>query len=235
MLTAGDVYEVAVRSDYIGDKFLNVLHAQLLVNRSAVQLQADLLAFANAWKEVWRPSQSNGVAYERFDAHQVAGTDVSYSVVTCRLIGGDVYGAVLTGTLAGGVSGTDGLATYNNVAAIHRTGLRGRSRMGKSFIGGWTEGQVVTNTMASGTVTTLQTALDVFRGVYGSGGTNANLQWVVFSRFIASGCKYVNALPKPILTHVQAADPGASTSPVLTSTVSGTLVPMHRRKHGVGI
>jgi hypothetical protein len=235
MLTNGDVYEVSLRATNLTQAHYNVLHIRLLDDQTESNFLTNLQAFCNAWKEVWRGGQNANFAWQSYRAVQVAGAGITYDTTTCRRSGGDLYDGIFTGTLVGGISSADSLASFNALAILLKTGLAGRSRQGHAYIGGNSENDVNGNTWASAMVAARQADLDAFVGVYGNLGTDTHLEWVVFSRFIASGCKYVPALPKPVLTHVQAGDQAGASRIIRTATISPLVTPMHRRKSGIGI
>lgn len=234
MLTAGDQYEVALRGTHGGSQIINVLHVKLIDTQAASAFITHVQTFADAWKETWRGQQTSGFTWVDWRAQQVAGAGITYDSATCRRSGGDVYSAAFTGTLTGASTGAQELPSTLAVVCSLRTGQVGRSKNGRTFIGGWNTNKIVGNTITAGTVTALQTAVNTFLATYGSGGTDTHLEWGIFSRFIASGCKYVPAVPKPVLTHVQAGDQAGAHHVVTSATVNAVVAPMHRRKQGIG-
>jgi len=234
LLQAGDVYELAVRGEFLGTTHLNILHFSLIDAHTAAQAQSRAQVAADAWKEVWRGNQHQSFNWIDWRFQQVAGAGITYSATTCRRSGGDVYSGALSGTLTGAAVTTEPLASTQAVVAALRTGRVGRSYNGRTFVGGWAEGTVVGNSITSVTLGSLQTALSSYLATYGVLGTDLHFSWQVFSRLIASGCKYVNALPRPVLTHVQAGDQVNCVKSVQSATVESLLAPMHRRKAGVG-
>lgn len=234
MRQIGDVYEVAMELSVNQNYALTVQHVKLLTAATPAQMVTRISAFADAFKEVWRPQQSTSTNWVAWKAQQVAGDGIAYNVNNCRRSGGDVYENAFGGTVVGGIGGADPVAASLAVVASLRTGLVGRSFNGRAFIPGWSETNVNGDDMLAANRAILQTNADNFALVYGSGGTNVDLSWGVFSRFIASGCKYVKALPRPILTHVQAGNQAGSFTTIQTVTVDSLLAPMRRRKPGVG-
>jgi hypothetical protein len=237
MLTAGDVYEVAVTQSFGGSTLINVLHFVLLQNITGAQ--AKFQAVADDIKEMFRARQASSLAYTGWKSTQVAGAGVTYSATTCRRSGGDVYEGSSTGTLTGGdAAGAPGASTQALVVAL-KTGLAGRSKRGQVYPGGYDVNRLAAgnrNEWSSTHIANVQTDLNTFLAKYKQiGGTDPNFGWVVWSKFIASGCKYVPAIPKPIYTHYQTGDMPNSFFGVTTATPRIVVVPMRRRKEGRGI
>lgn len=235
MLTAGDVYEVSLSAVYRSSRLYNVEHVQLRVNRTAAQLQADCQTFADAWKEIFRANQSDGFTWGTWTAKQVAGAGVTYDPSLCKRSGGDVYGAPFSGTLTGAVTGVDFTPSFTAICVSERTGLIGRSKNGRSFVGGWPETRVTGDNFEPANLATINTNLATHVAAYGQAGTNPNLAWVIFAAQVAFGCKYVAAIPKPVYQRFTAPSPATASTVILTAVANLLLTPMHRRKAGVGI
>lgn len=237
MLTAGDVYELAISQTYQGSNLVNVHHFTILP-ATLTSPQTKFQTLADDCKELFRGQQAAEVTYTGWKAQQVAGAGVSYSTTNCRRSGGDVYEGAHTGTLTGGISTGTANPSYEAAVVALKTGFAGRSRRGAIYVGGFHSNQVDAsdpNKVNSVTLGLLATALASFLTKYGtSSPTDPSFGWSVFSRFIASGCKYVPAIPKPVLTHVQAGDAAASVARVQSATTRVLWAPMRRRKEGRG-
>ena|SRR5215831_8414859 len=238
MLAPGDVYELAVAQTYTNQVFINVWHF-VLIGSTLTSPQTKFQTLADAVKEVFRPLQQQTLTYTGWKATQVSGAGISYSTTTCRRSGGDVYEGTPTGTLIGGDVSSNPMPTYNALVVALKTGLAGRSKRGQVFPGGYDNGKLSTtdhNQWAAAHVTAVQTAVNAFLTIYKQvGGTDPNFAWVVWSKFIASGCKYVPAVPKPIYSHVQPGDMPNSYFGVTSATPRALIAPMRRRKEGRGI
>lgn len=237
MLTAGDVYELAVRQSFGGSTLFNVLHFQL--KGVPADPQASFQTLADDTKELLRVKQAAALTYVSWKATQVAGAGVTYNASNCRRSGGDFYEGNFTGTLTGGdASGAPG-PSYTAVVVSLKSGVSGRSKRGQFYIGGIDANALDTtnrNLLGATYATAWTTALATYNGKYKyPSGTSVDFNWVIFSRFIASGCKYVVTSGRPVLTHVQAGDAVASVVNVTSATVRTALSPMNRRKIGVGI
>jgi hypothetical protein len=238
MLKGGDVYEVVTTQTFSGSTLLNVIHVELLIDITS-GAQAKFQTLADDLKDMNRVVQASSLAYTTWKAVQVSGNGVTYSATTCRRSGGDIYEGNHTGTLTGAnVSGAPASSFMALVSAL-KTGLAGRSRRGAVYVGG-----LDTNSLSGSdrdywsttVLTTLGTAQTTFFNKYkADGGTSPDFTWVVWSKFIASGCKYVPAVPKWHYEHVQ--DPSHSTSAAAVTSVTprSLVVPMRRRKEGRGI
>lgn len=235
---AGDVYELAVKQTYSGSTLMNVLHFQCLVSPTGTQAKFQTLA--DDIKEMLRVKQSSTLTWVSWRASKVVGDDVTYDPTTCNRSGGDFYEGNHSGTLTGAdTSGAAGASFAAAVVAL-KTGQVGRSKRGQFFIGGLDTNSYSPsdrNTLAASYVTAWTTAIGTFTAKYlGTGGTDPTFKWVVFSRVIASGCKYVYvAGSKPQLMHVQDGNPDAAMFDVTSATLRSLIAPMNRRKSGRGI
>jgi hypothetical protein len=150
-----------------------------------------------------------------------------------------VYEGNHTGTLTGSVAGAAPNASFVCCVSALKSGLSGRSRRGSIYLGG-TDINSLSGTdrdyWATAFLTALGTAQQTFFNKYKlTGGTSPDFVWVIWSKFIASGCKYVPASPKWLYTHVQAPDAAGSYTNVTSVTPRALVVPMRRRKLGRGI
>jgi hypothetical protein len=237
MLTTGDVYEVVTTQSYLGSTLLNVFHVQLRAPLATAQ--ASFQTLADDFKEAQRLAQFASLTYSTWKATQVAGAGITYSTTTCRRTGGDVYEGNHTGTLFGATSAGIASASFNAMVTALKSGLAGRSRRGQVYTGGWgsTAYDSSNNDRFSAALLTSMTGqwTTFFNKYKLTGGTSPDFVWVIWSKFIASGCKYVPASPKWIYTHVQPGDQANSATNVTSFTPRALVVPMRRRKEGRGI
>jgi hypothetical protein len=237
MLQTGDVYEVVLPQSFHNQAVVNVYHVKCLTTISGAQ--AAFQTLADLLKEAFRTNQSNLLSYSSWKATQVSGDGVTYDTTTCRRQGGDVYEGSLTGTLIGGDSTSSGTQSTSGLVVALKTGLSGRSRRGSVYLGGFADGKRDATTIenwTAGLVSSIQADVAALLALIGvPGGSNPNFGWVVWSKFLASGCKYVPGIPKPVYTHVQAGNAAASHADVKSGTPRAAIVPMNRRKPGRGI
>lgn len=236
MLSAGDVYEVVTTQTFSGSTFLNVIHVQCLI--AITGAQAKFQTLADDLKEMQRTSQSSSLSYTTWRAFQVSGAGISYSTTTCRRSGGDIYEGNHTGTLTGSTTGSAPASSFVALVSALKTGLAGRSRRGSMYLGGHDQNNLSgtdRDYWAAAFLTTLGTAQTTFFNKYkGTGGTSPDFKWVVWSKLIASGCKYVPASPRWIYSHVQDGSQATSMADVTSVTPRALVVPMRRRKEGRG-
>ena len=237
MKQVGDVYEFAIRQTYFSQTLYNVLHFKL--KAVPADMQVSCLNVADDIKVMMQASQENTLAYAGWKATQVAGNGITYDAVNCRRSGGDFYEGVLSATAAGTSAGNAPGASYAAIVIALKTGISGRSRRGQIYIGGLDVNGASTadrNKVDATVKSTLEGRIATFYAKYKeSSGTSTDWEWVVFSRLIASGCKYVITGNKPTLTHVQAGDQANASTYVASAVVRDYLAPMNRRKVGVGI
>jgi hypothetical protein len=233
----GDVYEVATHYTFGGSNMYNVFHFKL--KAAVINQQAAFLALANALKDLMRPVQNSLTTYVDWRAFQVAGDGVTYSSATCKRTGGDVWEGVHTGTLTGSVAASATGPSYQGLVVNLKTGLVGRSRRGSFYIGGFdNNNQDATNRnrWSAATITSLTTAIASFFGVYNaSTGTDPEFAWQVFSKQIASGCKYQIIDNQNQYKTFTSPSPATASAPVTSATPRALIVPMNRRKEGRGI
>lgn len=237
MLTTGDVYELAIKQSYGGSTLLNVYHFRLL--RTLTGPQAAFQSLADTTKNRFRTDQAAALSYVDWKATQVAGAGVTYDPTTCRRSGGDVYEGTFTGTLTGGNTAGAPDASFMALVCALKTGFAGRSRRGSFYLGGWDandQSSANRNLWSAARITSIQSACNAHLASFGApSGTDLDFRWVVFSRLIASGCKYVIVNNRPTLTHVQAANAADSWRDVTSCTPREAIVPMNRRKLGAGV
>lgn len=237
MLSLNDVYEVACSQQVGGSTILNVLHFRLRGTLTTPQTKFQTVA--NDIKEMVRAKQAAATTWTSWRATQVSGAGITYDNTTCRRSGGDFYEGNFTGTLTGAdVSGATG-PSYEAVVVALKSGVSGRSKRGQFFIGGLDANALKSsnrNELADSYVTAWQAAVDTFYAKYfNTLGTDPDFSAVVWSRFIASGCKYTFVNNKRVLTHVQAGDQANSWVHVTSATVRRVIAPMNRRKQGRGV
>lgn len=85
-------------------------------------------------------------------------------------------GFPVAGTLAG-----DEMAHQVAMIMSLRTANAGRSYRGRMFMPACVEGQMTSGIFDAGGVTAMQAAMTAVVGVYGSGGTDPDYEWVVWS------------------------------------------------------
>lgn len=232
MNTVGDVYELAIKQTYQGSVLTNVLHFkhEFIIADQA----AEYLALANEVKDALRVNQSVNLAYTGWTMRQVAGAGVTYDPATCKRSGGDVFEGLFTAPTAGSLSTTTDGDSFSAMVAALKTGLSGRSRRGRIFVGGFLVGERTGNLWSAGRTSGVQTALDAIKTAHGAAAVAPHLRWVVFSRQIASGCKPNTVHPHHMTTF---ATPNAAGSYAAINAVvcSNVIAPLHRRKLGVGV
>lgn len=237
MLIAADVYELAIKQKYGGSDIYNVLHFQLKANLAAPQTSFQTLA--DDIKELLRVKQASALTYDSWKATQVAGSGVSYGLVNCRRSGGDFYEGNFTGTLTGADTSAAPGPSFSAMVIALKSGVSGRSRRGQVYVGGLDANALDSsnrNNIAASYITAWTTAINTFLGKYKyPGGTSPDFNWVIFSRFIASGCKYAIVANKPVLTHFNAPDAVGCVVNVTSATPRTAVAPMNRRKLGRGV
>lgn len=187
------VYALAVRYSQLGVGAENILHIRKIT--AGDPTDAQLLAVANAWKEVLRALQHTTVTWVDWVATQVLGDGVTFNSSNCRQLGGTLQTGALTGTLVGAIGG-DALPPSSACAIALGTALRGRPYRTHLSTGGYAETSQNEGLWSVAFNGLIATAVATFLGVYGSGGTDPNFRWCTYSRGLASGC-----YPNPDLRH----------------------------------
>lgn len=223
------VYSLACRWAHRSQLGQNTLH---FAKRSAGDpTQAQFTTIATAWKDTLRPIQSSQLLWVDWVATQVLGDGVTYSTTTCRQIGGALLSGAIGGVLAGSAAGDD-LPPHDSVAIDISSGRRGRSFRTVLHVGGIPESSNIGSTYDAATVVALQAGVDAFIATYGDAGTDADWDWVVFSRGIASGCFPDPNVRRHPLVHRQAGDINNCTANVLDALVTNRLSTVRSRRIG---
>jgi hypothetical protein len=234
-VAANDIYELSSRQLLFSQQFINTIHIrEVSASLTDTTRQSTLAIFADAFKDMLKTLQFNGLTYQTWRATQVQGSTVTYSVANCRKTGGRIYEGSHTGTLTGAQVNGNVVATYAAGVINERTGLAGRSRRGRIHIGGLTTNDVLPNLgLGSGPQSQYATAITTFRAGYGPVSGAADWEIVVWSRRIATGCSPATAHPHA-LTSQGDANPAEAWKPVTSMALQPAVGTMVRRKMGVG-
>lgn len=230
-MSVDDVWRVSLRQLLLGQQVINAYYFR--VKADPADLDASLLTLANDFKEMMRVSQNNQLSYVDFVARQVRGGGASYTTPACKLTGGGLRGAALTGTLIGADATADALPPADAMVLTVRTGVAGRSRRGRLYFGGWGENHQLGGSFTAATITAAGAPINTRIAAYKVGGTNPNWEWGVWSFFLASGCKPSLTHPHP-LVNVQAANPTIAFQGMTEGLLRATVRTQRRRQLGVG-
>jgi hypothetical protein len=224
------VYKLDLFQSYAGQRLMNSLC--FARKTEPAPTQAELAALALDWKNFMLNHQLAQLTHTGWVAQQLSGTDVSYTAVPCTRQGGLRFEGLHTGTVVGGNAG-DGMPPQSAIVTTISTGISGRSRRGRFYLGGWGEGFQNNGTITAGIVTSQQTAWDAQLAKFSPTGTNATWYSVVWSHTIATGCKPAAVHPHA-MTAVGSPSPGTASAPVVQFKVRDVVYTQRRRTIGVG-
>lgn len=124
-------------------------------------------------------------------------------------------------TIQGTEAGSEGLPPQNAMVVSLRTGIAGRSYRGRLYLGGFGEASQSNGAFAAGYVSAIQTYLDDLVAALGSGGSNTDYEWGIWSR------KNGGEDPGPY-------NLAAGWTPITEAIVRGSVFTQRRRTLGVG-
>ena len=211
MGSTNDTYELIVQGIVADTQHIHTLHfRQVTPALKAEDLVTSYMSVANA---TYRGIFSSGDRpWMIVKAHPVCGTpplEAGYEVATSA----PNDAGTRTGTFDSAASFVAGLVTL-------KTGLAGRTRQGRFFLGGLHDADYARNDVGAGYVTMLNAYCNALKAAYVTPGTSAAWRLVIHSRKLA-------AVPG-----TQCQD---SSAPVTTLTVSPYVTTMRSRKKGHGL
>lgn len=180
-----DVYALTLNQTYAGQQIMNTLHFRM--KTAPDPNDAQLQALATDWKDFFRTQQCDALSYTGWVAQQVRGGDVSYVAKPCARTGGRRLEGLFTGLLPGAYTG-EGLPPQCALVTTLYTGLSGRSRRGRHYLGGIAEARQTAGTYLNTELTTYTTAWAAQLAQFTPAGTDPNFALGVWSFTIASGC-----------------------------------------------
>lgn len=228
-MAAGDVYKVTIQATGQGSTYMNVLAAQQI---GAVDLAVtDFQAFADGWKDIWRPSQSNSVTWRSWRAVQVFGPNVDYTQTQCERVGGRAFEANLSGSLVGSDAG-EALPPQCALVVTHASGLIGRRHRGRAYVFGFTEAVQAAGVFTPAVITTMTTAYTTWFNKYKDSGTDPKIKFGVWSERTAFGCEWRGDPPQHVV--IEGPNPDQAFTPVTGFNIRPNVNTQRRRALGVG-
>lgn len=230
-MAAGDVYKMTVISTYFSQLNMNNFALEML--GASDPTQAQLHTVATDFKEIHRPSQSGRYSYTRWRAIQVRGGSVTVPGPDCTRTGGIYFEQNFTTSTSGSAIDVTDLPPQCAFVTTLKSNSIGRSRRGRLYVGGWTEGDQQGGVITASLLTTLGTSWGVFMAKYNAlTGTDPNFRLAIWSERIATGCKQ-----NPGGGHTQDRTPNPMAASVgVTSIVNrNTVYTQRRRVIGVGM
>lgn len=193
---------------------------------------AQQLDLANDAKELWRPTQSNDLAYDEWRVSQLWGSGMTVVENECRREGGKIFQGVFTGTLAGGASGAAPAPPQAALVTTLVSGIAGRRKRGRTYGFGFLETAQDGGLWKTATLSGQSARWVTFLAEYGDGGTSTLWQLGVWSERVASGC--VPNLSGHGHTQIDEPSPDTAFTPVNDVTLRAVVYTQRRRVLGVG-
>lgn len=161
----GDVWEIAIKGTLLSQQYVNVWHAQLTGAGSTVQDAID-----DIMTTFYSPLLTSDLTNQ-----------MSLTVASCRLYADPVelYDAALAAT---GAQGGEPLPPQCAGVFTLKTGLAGRSRRGRLYLGGHLELYQASGQWTGAYVTALQARANAMVALAGIGGTSPDWRWGVWSK-----------------------------------------------------
>jgi len=231
-MSTNDVYELATRASLFGQEIVTVFHLQ--ANGGFVPTQAQAQTLADSVKELFRPAQTQQLAYTTWTLRQVWGAGVTYNTSRPIRVGGRVYEGAHSGTLPGGNNTATPLPASTAVVVKWKTGLVGRRNRGRTYLAGLCSDALQTSgAILASAASAIKGYVDTWEAVYGQGGTDVNWDHVLWSFRYASGWRAALAHPH----HLEYVGPISSqneANPITSWEVSTVWRSRRRREVGVG-
>jgi hypothetical protein len=230
-MATDDVYKLTVSAQSSAGIAMNNYHFRM--KTSGEPTEATFQQAAVDCKDIFRVNQSNSFTYIGWRAVQVRGSGVSYDARPCLITGGKLFESIFTSNTTGGNSGSFALPPQCAQVTTLRTGVVGRAYRGRIYSFGWSESDQTMGTIEPATMTLISTGWTTFLGKYGNTSpTDPNLQLVVWSHRIASGC--VPHAETGKLVHRDDPRPLDAAAVVTAVTPRNTVFTQRRRVRGVG-
>lgn len=228
-MAVGDVYRLTLQSLCQGQQYLNTW--SFTMRNSSNPTNADVLTLANAFKEAFRPRQSNLNTYQSWTFKQLFGGGVVPIADECRRDGGLVLTGLVSGTPIGGIA-TDMLPPQCAMVWTIGTGLAGRRRRGRSYVYAMPESSQANGTWSTAEITSSTASLNTIYGLYGPSGTDPQFLLGVWSERTASGCEYRGN--PPVLVNIDTPHPELAFNMSTNFQLRTTVYSQRRRTVGVG-
>lgn len=167
-MAIGDVYRIAYTGTWNGQQVVNVFHFKMKSNAEPVSTAATYLTTA---------------LYSLYKS--VAQTTCTWNLVQGRKLSVPLEG--IDYNLPTPQTGSSALTTQGMTHAVVvslRTQYAGRRYRGRLYLPGLTSAYQINGQVVTATRNTIQTYFDDMVAAVGSSGSNADLQWGVFSRVI---------------------------------------------------
>jgi len=228
-MAQNDVYHVTIVASWSNMQLMNDYHVRMLTTTEPTQNTFAL--FATDCREIFRPSQTLPVVYQRWSARQVVGNNVSWTQNPCRPTGGSLFDGTWTTGNSGGAGANAALPPQCALVTTLKSNFTGRRRRGRIYAFGWQEVHQTDGLWETSLTGTLQTAWNTFVTKYGSSGTDPNLLAGIWSFRTASGC--LASPGQPMHAH-DAPDPTNSFVGLASAVVRPVVYTQRRRTIGVG-
>lgn len=176
-MAVNDTVQLSVKGKVIGQDHVHTLHFRF----------QDLLATEQGLIDAWQAScrtayrglfKSPDEPVQLITAQQVCGAVPLRAIVEeTEVVGSRV------GTLA---SGSDFAPPHEAAVVSIRTGLSGKSRRGRSYIGGLLDDNMSSGVLAAPYIALLNTYYAALLATFGVGGTSGSYLWAIHSRTLAA-------------------------------------------------
>lgn len=230
-MATDDVYLLSLRQQMNAQQLVNVL--AIRCKTSTEPTTASFTALATSFANNLQDFQVDDVSYTDWRALKVRGTGVTYNTTAPFRVSTVAFAGPYTGTITGVLTGAPAAMQCSWLIGLN-TSQAGRRRRGRLFVGGVTEAAITDGgVMSTSEVSATQTVMNSLVTVYGSGGSDTNFEWGVWSDRIAMNVAYNNAWPRELVTQ-GAPDPDNAYLAITSCTVKTLVGSQRDRRPGIG-
>jgi hypothetical protein len=196
-------------------------------------LPSDFQAIANDFKAIHISVQGDTYSYSSWRARRIRGDDVTWPATgPCAPEGGVIIEGAFTAPLNGS-SGTELLPPQSAMVTTIRTGVPGRTRRGRVYVGGFTEPTQAGGQWLAGILPGIVTAWQGFFTEYAVATPVSGFRLGVWSTSIANGRCTRN--PDGTHTRLSIPNPDDAFRPATVNVTRTTVFTQRRRVLGHGV
>lgn len=164
-MAVGDIWRISAVGTFLGQEYVNTFHFRMKTIAGTPLMAVEYLN-TNLYDLLVTQAISNQWSITSWHARQLAVPAVVHDYID---------------NIAGSGSG-DVLPPQSAMVVSLRSSLLGRRHRGRLYLGGWLESAQANGVFGTALVSAVGTYIDDMVAAVGSGGSNADLEWGIWSR-----------------------------------------------------